>query len=205
VVSEVKMLDRALLGCLEAAWSVQGAPIAGNTTLGLSDEEMDEITVPLGLRLPLEARVWWGWHDGVSRGAKGELAPERWIGPIGEYLPLRDAVEVYLEERKIFADILEGDPESCRPAAYLPVTYGTGPILCDCSVPAGAPSPIYYTHTHAPPELELAEPRAGSFGEMVSWWIDALTDGGWHWDAPKGRWLVHHEKIDEKRASSGLM
>jgi hypothetical protein len=153
--NEVRVLDEALLARLEQAWAAQGAPIAGNSTPGLSNEEMDDMTEPLGLRLPIEARVWWGWHDGVAWRPNGELTPERWIGPVGEYLPLRDALDLYLEERKMFADVVGGDPEPCRPAAYLPITYSTGPVFCDCSVAENEPSPISHTHSHAIPEDEL--------------------------------------------------
>jgi hypothetical protein len=198
------LLTLKLLTRLEEAWAAQGALIAGNDTPGLSDDEMDEITAALGLSLPLEARVWWGWHDGVPWRPSGEPTPERELGPGIQYLPLRDAVADYLMDRQIFTD-LEGDAEPFRPAAYFPITRTSGPVLCDCSVPAGAPSPIYYTHTYGNPLEELAQPGARSFGEMVSWWIDALSDGIWRWDATREAWDYDWERLDPKRELSGLV
>lgn len=206
--SSAPTLDAALLARLEEAWAAQGAPIAGNRTPGLSDDEMDEITAPLGLSLPLEARVWWGWHDGVA-ARDGDGGPARRVGPMVDYWPLRFAVDRYLMERKIFAEVLEGedvsDLESDRPAHFFPITHTTGPVFCDCSVPEGAPSPIYRVHTHGNPEEELAQPRARSFGEMVSWWIDALADGIWRWNTIRQTWDYDWERLDPKRELTGLV
>jgi hypothetical protein len=198
------LLTQGLLSQLADAWTAQGTPIAGRLAPGLSDDEMDELTAPLGLRLPVEARVWWGWHDGAPWRPGGELTPERSIGPGVEYMPLRDAVKDYLMDREIFAEI-EGDPEPFRPAAYFPITRTSGPVLCDCSVAEGAPSPIYYTHTYGEPLEELERPAARSFGEMVGWWIDALNDGAWLWNPASGRWSYFLEKLDPARELTGLV
>jgi cell wall assembly regulator SMI1 len=198
------VLDADLLARLEEAWALQGASVVDQLAPGLTDEEMDEVTLPLGLRLPIEARVWWGTHDGVPKRPDGSLGPERAIGPGLQYLPLREAAEAYIEDRRIFG-ALEGDPEPFRPATLLPITRSTGPILCDCSLPEGAPSPIYYTHTFGSPDTDLKHPVARSFGEMVCWWVDALTDGSWWWDAARRTWMVDTAKIDPKREVSGLV
>lgn len=113
----VPRLDSELLARLEAAWTAQSAPIVDHLAPGLTDDEMSEIVSPLRLRLPLEARAWWGWHDGVPWRGDGEATPERGLGPGLEYMPLRDAVKDYLLDRKIFSDV-EGAPEPFRPAAY---------------------------------------------------------------------------------------
>ena len=59
---------------------------------GLSDAEMDALTEPVGIILPEEARVWWGWHDGTDplkidpiRGEQfAMLAPGRIFLPLGQ-------------------------------------------------------------------------------------------------------------------------
>lgn len=174
---------------------------------------MDEITGPLGLRLPVEARAWWGWHDGVPQRIRGEpspesspgvYTPERALGPGTAYMPLRDAVEDYLMDRQIFAEV-EGDPEPFRPAAYFPITRTSGPVLCDCSVPEGAPSPIYSTHTFESRIEDMQTPVVRSFGEMVGWWLDAMADGAWRWDRARGTWIVEAEKLDPARELTGLV
>jgi hypothetical protein len=60
----MRVLDHELLADLEAAWRSQGAEIAGLLAPGLGDEAMAALLQPLGLTLPEEARIWWGWHDG---------------------------------------------------------------------------------------------------------------------------------------------
>ena len=193
-----------MLAQLEAAWAAQGAPIVDHLAPGLTDGEMSEIMSALGLRLPVEARAWWGWHDGVLWRAGGAATPERALGPGLEYMPLRDAVEDYLLDRKVFSEV-EGDPEPFRPAAYFPISRGSGPIRCDCSVPVGAPSPIYNAHTHDSHPENMQRPVARSFGEMVSWWIEALADGAWRWDAPSDSWHRHSERLPPARDLSGLV
>jgi len=200
----VPLLGADLLARLEAAWAAQGAPALALLAPGLTDDEMSEIVSPLGLHLPLEARIWWGWHDGAHWRPNNERTPERALGPSLQYMPLRDAVEDYLMDRQIFREV-EGDPEPFRPAAYFPITRGTGPILCDCSVSEGAPTPIYYAHTHDSTPENMQTPIVRSFGEMVSWWIDALEDGIWRWDSSRESWTYSSEASDAPREAGGLL
>jgi hypothetical protein len=58
-----------LLDRLEAAVRVAGAPIASHWAPGATDEQLDELFVPLGIALPDEARCWFRWHDGTRPGA----------------------------------------------------------------------------------------------------------------------------------------
>lgn len=201
---DTRLLDSDLLTRLEAGWKNHAASIVDHLAPGLTDEEMSEITAPLGLSLPLEARAWWGWHDGVPWRPDGGATPERALGPGLEYMPLRDAVEGYLLDRRIFTEV-EGDPEPFRPAAYFPITRSSGPILCDCSVPEGAPTPIYYTHTYESRLETMQRPVAASFGEMVTWWIEALADGSWRWDSARECWDLDLERLDPLRGASGLV
>jgi hypothetical protein len=66
-----------------------GAPIVDHLQPGLSDEQMDELTAPLGLSLPVEARRWWGWHDGVDP-ASARIQADRMVGPLWRYQPLSE-------------------------------------------------------------------------------------------------------------------
>ena len=78
------LLDRAVLAELESRWQSQGAPIVSALRPGLSDDEMDRLTEPLGLSLPREAREWWGWHNGAPRPAP--YSHTAWeIGPSQEF------------------------------------------------------------------------------------------------------------------------
>jgi hypothetical protein len=63
---------RGLLDRLEGEWGRQKAPIAEFLVPGLPEDVIDAMTAPLGVRLPVEARVWWQWHNGV------DVPKERW-------------------------------------------------------------------------------------------------------------------------------
>lgn len=75
------MLSKELLEDPAARWRRQDMPIAGSLRPGLSDAEMDPLTEPLGIRLPREARTWWGWHDGAWTDGKGSSN----LGPLRLY------------------------------------------------------------------------------------------------------------------------
>lgn len=203
-MSAAPFLTRGLLSQLADAWTAQGAAIAGQLAPGLSDDEMDELTAPLGVRLPLEARVWWGWHDGVPWRTDGERTTGRELGPGMDYLPLRDAVSQYLRERRNFTQVM-GDPEPYRPKSFLTITYRGGPIMCDCAVAPGSPTPIYLADSHDSQPQDVQNPVARSFGEMVTWWIEAMRDDIWHWDSRQELWKLHHERIEGERATSGIV
>ena len=77
-------------------WREDGAPTADALRPGLGDTEMDELTAPLGLRLPPEARTLWSWHDGAEPGPNVQ-----WIGTGWEPLPLSRAVSITQEYREL--------------------------------------------------------------------------------------------------------
>ena len=65
---------------------------------------MDALVGPLGLRLPTEARVWWGWHDGteidlLSHAIGHDILPRR----------LAQAVEKHGELLQVAADVTADD------------------------------------------------------------------------------------------------
>jgi hypothetical protein len=186
------------LNRLASAWAAQGAPIADQLADGLTDQEIDALMAPLGLRLPAEARMWWGWHDGVPWRPSGGVTPERALGHGLQYLPLRDAVDQYLKEREVFSEVT-GDPEPYRPASLFPITWRAGPIMCDCSVPEGEPTPIYFSGSHDARPEDFERPAARSFGEMVTWWIEAIEDGVWRWDSGLEAWAIHPDLLDPER------
>jgi cell wall assembly regulator SMI1 len=98
------LLTEDLLEHLAERWRALRAPIANSLRPGLSEAEMEALVDPLGLRLPTEARVWWGWHDGVevdllSYGIGNCIVP----------LQLARAVEKYGELLEVAADVTAGD------------------------------------------------------------------------------------------------
>src|SRR4051812_43288504 len=83
IVSAGNTLSIELLEAVRDRWQQDGAPTADALRPGLTDAEMDDLTAPLDLRLPPEARTLWGWHDGAELGLN-----VRWIGRGWEPLPL---------------------------------------------------------------------------------------------------------------------
>jgi hypothetical protein len=171
----MRILDGELLTELEAAWQSQGAEIAGVLAPGLSDEAMAALVEPLGLTLPAEARIWWGWHDGVT-----VTTPYGWeIGPDIGFYSLAQAVEQYREERE---SVNEGD----WPNSWLPFTnFRRGPLIIDCQADERA-----IVHRV---NWEVGHfPGADSMGELVALWLEAMDTGVWSWN-PEGAW---HRAID---------
>jgi hypothetical protein len=54
------LLSEALLEEFAARLRAQRAPAWDAAQPGLSDSEMERLVRPIGLRLPFEARLWWG-------------------------------------------------------------------------------------------------------------------------------------------------
>jgi SMI1/KNR4 family protein SUKH-1 len=191
------------LEALKARWRAQEVPLLDRLQPGLSDERMDELTGALGLRLPTEARTWWRWHNGVKMtgGLKvlGELGPGRW------FYSLEDAVNLYRFMRKITAEIWEDEADFHWRPEWFPITDAYGPIRCDCSVPEGAVTPIYWAFSHDYDERGLTDPRVPSFGTMVDWWLEALDAEWWHYDRSRENWVYVWERIPRERAGRGLV
>jgi hypothetical protein len=203
--SPAPLLDIQLLDALEARWRAHGLPLLDRLRPGLTDDEMDTLTAPLGLRLPLEARRWWGWHDGVS-SADVYNAREREVGVGMQFLPLGEAVELYRSLRTVIledhlAGAFEPDPEGWWARAWFPVTERSGPIVCDCSVPEGEVTPIRILDWGALIK-QVKIPRARSLGEVVGWWIEAFDVGAWGYTK---QWVYEPELLREELEDSWLV
>jgi hypothetical protein len=116
---------------------------------------MDEITAPLGLTLPTEARVWWSRHNG---GAEA---------PIGSYraaAKLQDMV-AQAEQARVLQQMYEDDGVYSWEDRLLPLVQSSEEIFaCDCSVPDGAPSPIWL---YIPKQCEDIEEAKLPFGSSL--------------------------------------
>lgn len=174
----IRRLDPELLADFEAALLKAGAAITEVWQPGLSDREIDELTRPLGLDLPDEARAWWRWHNGVEPATsplRFEITPRR---------PLFDlamTLEGFESSREAILH-LEGAAARLQPVGDHPW------IFFDCEGPRDAPVPIYIGGHGEEQRLVLP-----SIGEMVLVWIDLIeqgvfttdTDGLWHMDFDK--------------------
>jgi hypothetical protein len=81
------MLTTHQIDRLVDALRQQGAPVVDLLAPGLSDRQMDELTAPLDIRLPDEARTWWGHYNGApvrpgDESLDAGLSPSWWWAPL---------------------------------------------------------------------------------------------------------------------------
>ena len=188
---------------LEDHWRRQEAPILEHLRPGLSDDEMDSLTDPLGLRLPTEARTWWGWRGGADIAAD---RPQSYLmSPDRIFYTVEHAVEQYRSARRLWEDI---DPDNAdywwRPT-WFPITYWVGYIRLDCDVEEGAATPIYHADSHDHDAKGLTEPRVPSFGVMMDWWLDAFECGAWCYDAEAEGWRYDYTLLPRERELTRLV
>jgi cell wall assembly regulator SMI1 len=180
---------------LEVRWRAQGAAIAGDLRPGLEAAAIQEATAAVGVQLPVEARVWWGWHDGTSRSLTSHA-----IGGDLLYLTIEAAVTRYQRERAGAAAAMQDgvDPQKTWPPTWFPMAArGDGAVMaCDCAVDEGAPTPIRRVHWEKYGNHSLV-PVAPSLGTVVSWWIDAIDAGAWRFDKERGLWDTDSARLPD--------
>jgi cell wall assembly regulator SMI1 len=190
------MLSSTQLERLQALWCEQGAPLAEHLEPGLTDEEIESEMGSLGLRLPAEAALWWGWHNGVPPGRPRDMG-----GAAFALLTLEEAVREYHSSRQVAeqAALTDGEADRLWHPTWFPITNtGYGAVIaCDCSVAQGAPTPIRAVHWGHKEDSDV--PVAESFGQMVGWWIEAIERGAWRYDTALERWEIDRGKLADPR------
>jgi cell wall assembly regulator SMI1 len=195
------MLSLDLLETLKQRWEDNGAPIVGALSPGLPDNEIDARTQELGLSLPDEARLWWGWHDGVPPDA-GEA---RWMGGY-EYLQLEEAVRLHRYWSDLAREMADlamtpelADVASWWDPSWFPITQTVSgaALVCDCSVERPEPSPIRLIDWEFPETF--AKPIVPSFGKLVAGWIEQLDVGAWSFNRERGRWDYREDRLPPAR------
>jgi hypothetical protein len=183
-----RLLDPYLLGELQARWEAQGAFVA-RALLGITDPGIDELTEPIGLRLPREARRWWAWYDGALPQPAG-IAAE--LGPRRAFLPLAEAVM----KCEMFRDVLRevGDDPVWK-QSWLPIDADKRPIVLDCSVGFEDPVPVRSFFVEDP---TAGEEGVRSIGELVEIWIDAIDRGAWSYNRQRDLWGYDWTRLDRR-------
>ena len=82
-----ELLTLKLLERLDRTLRDVGAAIVECWEPGLTREQMDVLTEPHGFRLPDEAALWWGWHNGAGRA---EITPTPCRFPVTLESAMRD-------------------------------------------------------------------------------------------------------------------
>ena len=166
---------------------------------------MDELTAPLDLTLPGEARLWWGWHDGVS-AAGIQYAREREMnGGRYQFLPLAEAVAQALERRRMAAEIAGDDAEELWRATWLPLSEnaGGGAAVLDCSSPHLRGAPVHSVDWHR--RGDFSQPSTETLGELIAWWIEAFDDGTYAWSEEHQIMVIRVDVADADRLSTLLI
>jgi cell wall assembly regulator SMI1 len=191
-MAERPLLSLTQLERLEALWAEQGAPLVEHLRPGLTNEEIERQLRCLGQRLPREAVLWWKWHDGVLSGKSDIMG-----GPQFRFLTLGGAVRVYHRSRNVAETAARTSEEADHlwHPSWFPITetgYG-GVIACDCRVATQDPTPIRMVDWGGKEDSDV--PVAGSFGQMVAWWIEAIDCGAWSYDPDLNRWEIDHQRL----------
>jgi hypothetical protein len=183
------ILSDELLEELASRWRGQGMPIASALRPGLSDDEMDELTRPIGITLPCEARTWWRWHDGAF--GPDEERGNTDLGPGRGFLPLADAVRSTVTLRDIMRDV-DGELDPDWRHSWLRLTGGETTVI-DCGVAFDEPVPARHYRFEEPETGEIGVP---SIGTLVRLYIDAFDRGQWAYDRTSGTWVGDYRKVD---------
>jgi cell wall assembly regulator SMI1 len=196
--SSLRLLTADLLAELEQRLRDLDAPVTRIWRPGLSDDQMDDLTAPIGLTLSTEARAWWRWHDGVEPGWPHTAIGDGWVP-----LSLAEAVRQVAVYRSISRVEVDAGGYHDRRSVWLKSwialcgNASAERLACECAVPVGAPSPAIYFDPEGNDEPEI--PKAASIGEVVHVWFDALDDGTWHIDPATGDFaLVDAEVLQAK-------
>jgi cell wall assembly regulator SMI1 len=138
-------------------------PSARNLAGGLTDNEIDDLMMPTGLTLPLEARQWWRYHNGVIDDRE---VNDRALAATWEFNTLAACVGHWRQSCEIAFP--EWDPN------WFPLVIGymSGScIVVDCT-PDVDPVVRYYD----PKELAL-EVIAERFVDVIAWWLHNIDTG----------------------------
>jgi hypothetical protein len=190
-----RMLMVDQLAQLELRWVKLGlVGVLDHLRPGLTDAEMDALTEPLGIVLPEEARVWWGWHDGTNPLVIDPIQGEKFamLAPGRIFLPLSNAVRQCRMLREVG---WEGKEPHNLWRQWLPLNTLEDPTILDCA--ADAPARVFRL------EFQFRDRRRGlpTLGSLVDAYIEAFDAGAWWLEQPgheDSRWQQDIEMIDER-------
>jgi hypothetical protein len=190
-----RMLTVEQLTQLKQRWQKLGlVGVLDHLRPGLTDAEMDALTKPLGIGLPNEARVWWGWHDGTDPVRIDPIRGEEFamLAPGRIFLPLGDAVRQCQTLREV---LWEGKESHDLWRQWLPLNTLEDPTVLDCA--ADAPARVFRL------EFQFPARRRGlpTLGTLVDAYIVAFNAGAWWLEQPgneDSRWQQDLEKIDQR-------
>jgi hypothetical protein len=187
-----------------------GAPIVTEASPGLSTEQIVALTEPEGIALPPEAVTWWMWRNGTADGVShGDGIRGRNVAPGKDLIPLEEA----LDQRRMMLEVAEWQSASANgmPAGdvyqplWIPIVRWSGSrVVADCAV-VGRRTPLHHVYLGVVDLDQAKLPVAGSIGQMVSTWIDAIDAGLWHLDPRTGSLRSDWDSLPQTWKDSGFM
>jgi hypothetical protein len=193
-----RMLTVDQLTQLKLRWEKLGlVGVLDHLRPGLTDAEMDALTASLGIVLPAEARVWWGWHDGTDPLGIDPIRGEEFamLAPGRIFLPLGHAVRQCQRWRKVIWEGIEPD-ELWR--QWLPLNTVEDPTILDCA--ADAPARVFRLEFQSPRRLGLP-----TLGTLIDAYIEAFDTGGWWLEQPGDEDSRWRQDLDKIEAMPGLI
>jgi hypothetical protein len=189
------------LGELEDRWRRQGAPIADRLAAGISEDALAALSAAHGLTIPLELKVWWGWHNGVSRSEPASYDDDT-IGPgYWRFLSAEESFREYEFNRKVHPEPVPDDKDEVDFGLYwrrswLPfMVQESSRLYMDCArVAEGGLTPLrIVNHTWENYDVDCA----GSLMQAAALWVWALEQNYYWWDTSHAvaRWGINYSAV----------
>jgi SMI1/KNR4 family protein SUKH-1 len=191
---DLQSLQQRLLQ-LEDIWRRAGDRRGDLLRPGLTVEQVDEATEPLGLQLPAEAKVWWGWHDGADSVTNLSIGP----GPF--FRTLEEAVSIYQESLSLAQEAPRPEwIDWAWPRWVFPFAGSTEwCLVVDCRNPGQPAAPVGRRHIS---DASPFEPGAPSMLSLVENWIELYESGLYHWNGQ--HWEEDYMAIPLELRGTGL-
>ncbi len=193
--STPRMLTIDQLTQLKQRWEMFGlVGVLDRLRPGLTHTEMDALTAPLGIVLPEEARVWWGWQDGTDLVRVDPIRGEEFamIAPGRIFLSLAHAVTHCQMLREVLWD---GKESHDLWRQWLLLNTLADPTILECA--ADTPARVFRL------ELQFPARRRGlpTLGALIDAYIEAFDTGIWRLEQPgyeHSRWQQNPDKSNER-------
>ncbi len=197
--NEAPILTEARIDQLVDALRVQGAPIVDHLLPGLTDPEIDGILAPLGITAPMEARTWWGTHNGVPVLDGGHspamaLTTSWWWAPLD-----RVAAKCQLIREQL------ADFEGLWLPAWLPIVIGDGELVIDTAVTPGGASPVHVIDLEGDEFDRPHTPVLPSLGALIQLWTSALRNDVMDYRQELGVFLIDPARFDRMDPPGGVL
>ncbi len=176
-------LNEELLERFERCLSDQRLPWLSARRLPLSDEQIADLTEPVGIELPPELRLWWGWFNGATTPGRVEVTPVLEADSLESSLLRREWM------RAVAADAAHDrneDIEQHFPSSFLPVLGTGGSANIAANAALGPATPLHYVEFH--PNDHPLVMLAPSLGDAVHRWVEMYEAGYYRWGEATGQW-----------------